>query len=208
MCLFCRNESLENIEVLNCSGCTQIESLPKLPERLLVIDCNDCINLKTLPKLPENLCELNCSGCIKLQSLPELPQDLLGINCNGCVLLKTLPKLPNDLFFLNCENCVQLEILHNLPINMMFRSSGCTRLYLRPRIHIIYRPNEVNYYSQSQIYDIITRLQKRFIEKIYHPDSKFVRNKLDILQKSLIILKPDLKNLTYPFATTFTKGMQ
>jgi len=96
MCLLCSGKSLpQNIDILNCSNCLTLTSLPEnLPESLHELYCYNCPNLTSLSEnLPESLQELYCHNCPNLTSLPEnLPEGLQILNCSYCPKLTTLPE--------------------------------------------------------------------------------------------------------------------
>ena len=59
MCIICTKQYNNDLTILNCSGCTQVTSIPLL-ENLTELHCVNCINLTTIPRL-EKLTDLNCS---------------------------------------------------------------------------------------------------------------------------------------------------
>ena len=102
----------ENLEELDCSGCTGLVSLPDpLPEDLKKLNCSDCTGLTFLPdSLPGGLEELDCSGCTSIVLLPDpLPGGLEELDCSDCTSLMYLPDpLPDSLVNLNCQGCILL----------------------------------------------------------------------------------------------------
>ena len=70
MCIICEGQDISGLKILDCCGCTNLQSLPRLPDSLKCLSCEGCTNIQTLPHLPNLLVELYCGGCINLQTLP------------------------------------------------------------------------------------------------------------------------------------------
>lgn len=130
-----------SLKTFDCSGCSRMTTIPRLPETLLVLNCEYCEklgNLKNL-RIPKSLSTLNCSGCPHLpsrlaystelrelfcsniQSLtlftegslpPGSLQNLRKLECNSCINLIVMPKtLPPSLQELYCRWCQSLRYL-------------------------------------------------------------------------------------------------
>jgi hypothetical protein len=104
MCIICRGESLEGLQVLECSGCKHITSIPKI-DSLRELRCNDCLRLTCIPQI-EGLQMLSCSGCERLTSIPliENLQKLYYVCCPKLEhneltieILNTICKLKRDM---------------------------------------------------------------------------------------------------------------
>ena len=187
-----RDNLPQSLQVLNCSRCDILTHLPNnLPPSLQKLNCSECPALTHLPgKLPQSLRVLNCSECPKLTQLPDnLPQSLRVLNCHSCPMLTHLPdNLPQSLQSLHCSQCPVLTYLPgNLPQSLQtLFCYNCPNLYLPYDLHMRYRPKEKM--VPHPMYPIIMAeaklnlhlpvLQRRFLERLYHPDSRFVKEVL------------------------------
>jgi len=105
----------EGLQVLYCSGCTNLTSLGPLPEGLRELSCSYCTSLTSLGPLPKSLQKLFCNDCTNLTSLGPLPESLRVLYCVGCTNLTSLGPLSEGLRELYCSDCTNLTSLGPLP---------------------------------------------------------------------------------------------
>ncbi len=143
------------------SGCTSLETAPKLPATTLAFSCYEgmfegCTSLRTAPDLPATTLATQCymgmfSGCTSLTTAPDLPATELKNNCYrsmfyGCTSLTTAPSilsattLASFCYYEMFRGCTSLTSAPELPATTlasqcyrdMFR--GCTSLVNVPPI--------------------------------------------------------------------------
>ena len=51
MCIICEGQDISQLKILDCGGCTNLTSLPPLPQDLKELHCFNCTNLTSLPPL-------------------------------------------------------------------------------------------------------------------------------------------------------------
>ena len=125
------------------SGCTSLETAPKLPATKLAEDCYQgmfagCTSLTTAPELPATTLAIQCyskmfSGCTNLTTAPELPATTLKNSCydemfRGCTGLTTTPELPAETLGRYCYSsmfagCTSLTTAPELPATIL--ADGC-----------------------------------------------------------------------------------
>lgn len=122
--------SLDRCIYLNCGGCINLISLPKLPECMHLI-CYNCPLITQLPGL--DLCErLICWGCTKLLEIPPLAK-CKELNCDNCPSLRRISYLPLC-EHLECRNCKQLLSIPDLEKCKFLDCFGCKNLEFLPMI--------------------------------------------------------------------------
>ena len=82
-------------------GNLEIAQLPKLPSTLESLYCY-CSELKSLPELPEGLKTLNIEGSTRIKSLPTLPEGLEDLILTNTEIPR-LPNQPSSLLVLDCS---------------------------------------------------------------------------------------------------------
>ncbi|CAF2247693.1 unnamed protein product [Brassica napus] len=101
------NQHLGKLVFLNMKYCSHLESLPQMVdiESLQVLDLSGCSELEAIQGLPRNLKELYVNGTA-IEKLPQLPLSLEILNAHGCVSLISIPydfeRLPRYYTFTNC----------------------------------------------------------------------------------------------------------
>ena len=109
------------IEKLKLNGCTALQSLPKLPEKLKFIEAKNCSSLQYINSFPCNLREINLENCINLSRLPcKYPIGLEYLNIYGCSNLKSIKKLPDNLIGLVIKRSELNLILPKLPKSLSY----------------------------------------------------------------------------------------
>lgn len=118
------------IKSLNCSGCPNIERIPKA-HKILLLDCSDCQNLESISNV-HRLIELICSSCPKLTYIHKM-KGLVTLNCSYCTTLKTIPII-EGLVNLICVGCTNLKEIPNIKGLSFLNSSDCEKLEYIPPI--------------------------------------------------------------------------
>ncbi|KAK1385757.1 hypothetical protein POM88_023492 [Heracleum sosnowskyi] len=112
--------ALENLKVLDLSGCTNLAELPEYIDLLQKLSSLVLTNCKSLTNVPQHLCllrslqNLNLSGCTNLVEIPETIEFLQRLSSLFLSDCNSLTRLPQSL-------CM-LRSLRNLSL------SGCTNL--------------------------------------------------------------------------------
>ncbi|WCH23630.1 hypothetical protein [Aeromonas salmonicida] len=113
--------------------CTEISSLPPLPEGILTVRLQFLDDLKNLPALPQGCTSLSIDDCPKITSLPDMPDSLNDVKLSGCTNLTSLSSLPNRLERLSLVDCHELSFLPLMPNSLKALSiSKCKNLILPP----------------------------------------------------------------------------
>jgi hypothetical protein len=129
-------KDLANLGLMNNSGLTTIESLPRSLESLAIQDENiylgdiesftglqlltiaDNNSLTSLKKLPKSLTSLTIEGNDKLTSVEDLPKKLTSLTISGIKSLISLGKLPETLKSLTILDNTQLTSIEHLPTSL------------------------------------------------------------------------------------------
>ena len=151
---------VEGCYALMFSGCTLLETAPKLQATALANLCysnmfSSCTALTTAPSLPATTLAPYCYsnmfyGCNALTTAPELPATTLSNNCYyfmfyGCTELTNAPSLPATTLAHSCYyymfyGCTALTTAPELPATTLsnncyyFMFSSCTALTTAPEL--------------------------------------------------------------------------
>ncbi|PKI39292.1 hypothetical protein CRG98_040348 [Punica granatum] len=134
--LGCEVRSLPRLKVLSFPSCTNLQSLPKLPESLHKLNVSNG-SLEILPKLSnlQNLSELSLENCNKLTDIPGL-RDLVvlkSLKVDSCLQITSLGGLEQlkSLRVLQVSSCEKLKTLPNLSMLKklsVMNARGCESL--------------------------------------------------------------------------------
>ncbi|KAJ4880282.1 Disease resistance protein (TIR-NBS-LRR class) [Raphanus sativus] len=100
---------------LNMKYCSHLKRLPQMVdiESLQVLDLSGCSELEVIGGLPSNLKELYVNGT-SIEELPQLPLSIEILNAHGCVSLISIPfdfkRLPRYYTFSNCFDLSPEEV--------------------------------------------------------------------------------------------------
>ncbi|XP_010420518.1 PREDICTED: protein DA1-related 4 [Camelina sativa] len=113
------NQGMSKLVCLNMKYCSHLRSLPDMVslESLEVLYLSGCSELEEIKGFPRNLRKLYLGGTA-IVKLPQLPQSLEFLNAHGCKHLKSInldfEQLPKHLIFSNCfkfSSQVSIELL-------------------------------------------------------------------------------------------------
>ncbi len=93
MCKICRNESLEELTILDCSNYTELTSIPNIPG-LNGLICDNCPQLTSIPNI-QGLKELYCRNCPQLISIGNI-QGLMCLDCYESHELRSAPLVSEE----------------------------------------------------------------------------------------------------------------
>jgi hypothetical protein len=140
-----------------------LELLPELPASLSTLYICGCTNITKLPVLPQNLKQLMCEEtglrCIDLVETIAL-EDL---DCGGCRFLEKIPVIPASLSLFNCSKCPMLY----LPRNVHDRWRSDEKFVCHPVF------NSNFFRSIVKLHVHLPKMQRKFLEKLYAPNSAF-----------------------------------
>ncbi|XP_013598933.1 PREDICTED: disease resistance protein RRS1 isoform X1 [Brassica oleracea var. oleracea] len=150
--------TFESLEVLNLSGCSELEKIQGLPQnlkelylantsineipsflcKLLTLDMENCKRLRHVPMgmcNMKSLAKLKLSGCSNLENIQDLPRNLKELYLAGTAV-KSFPSpfLENlfKLVILSLEDCTKLQHLQvgmsKLKSLVTLKLSGCSEL--------------------------------------------------------------------------------
>jgi len=113
MCIICRGDSLEGLQVLNCSNCPRLTAIPSTLTNLQTLYCYNCPFLTAIPSTLTSLQIFDCHNCPLLTTIPSILTSLQTLN--GCPFLN---HPSNTVFQSNLKKivCIQTFLRTNIPI--------------------------------------------------------------------------------------------
>lgn len=118
-----------NLRELACSGCTQLQYIPKELVKLKTLICDRCIFLRQIPKELVNLTLLHCNGCSQIKEVPKELINITELCCDECQLICEIPKELTNLTQLNCGCCpLIIDIPKELTNLKYLHCSWCPKL--------------------------------------------------------------------------------
>jgi hypothetical protein len=193
-------KELVNLEVLDCHHCPQITEIPNVFVNLQQLYCHHCPQITEIPNVFVNLQALYCHDCPGITGIPKELVNLQTLDCSGCPLITEIKFV--NLQLLYCSGCPLITEIRLVNLQLLF-CSGCPLIteielndlewlccndsvYLPYDLHQRFRPGKPMIPHPS--YDGIMReanayhkldqhlpvLQRRFIQRMYHPDSRYV----------------------------------
>ena len=87
MCVICKNDRLEGLQILDCSDCPLLTSVPHI-EGLQKLYCYNCPLLTSVPQI-EGL-RLNCFGCKWLKTDSNFNESITKLKLLQCWFKKIL----------------------------------------------------------------------------------------------------------------------
>nr|BBF89336.1 putative NBS-LRR class RGA [Oryza barthii] len=163
-------EHLKSLVELVIQNCSEILSLPTLPQSLQQFKIKNCDAILSLPTLPQSLKELITVGCYKLELLPTLPPSLQKLKTKYCNAILSLPTLPQSLKELIIVGCKNLESLPTLPQSLKeLMIEDCKNINSLPTLPqslqklMLYRFRNIDLPTMPQsleLFDVLTNDQK------------------------------------------------
>ncbi|KAH0853428.1 hypothetical protein HID58_093203 [Brassica napus] len=150
--------TFESLEVLNLSGCSELEKIQGLPQnlkelylantsineipsslcKLLTLDMENCKRLRHVPMgmcNMKSLAKLKLSGCSNLENIQDFPRNLKELYLAGTAVKSFPPPFLENLFklvILSLEDCTKLRHLQvgmsKLKSLVTLKLSGCSEL--------------------------------------------------------------------------------
>jgi len=184
MCILCDPSVPANIVLRTLTiECKDIISVDLDITDIDIIVFLNCPKLENIINIPD-IFMLSIMNCPILKKLPDILSNIVYLYCSETMIEK-IPKLPN-IQYLICNNCKELkemEDYENVKNITMLMCYFCKKFYLPLEFHKLYRKGEayVKHPMEIAIEKLdknIHILQKKFIKKMYHPDSCYVKNTL------------------------------
>jgi hypothetical protein len=125
----------EGTTEVDLSGCTELQTITKIPETVKKLNLKSCKGLKVLPGLPEGVEEIILFECRRLEKITNIPETVKKLNLGDCLNLQVLPKIPEGIEKINLFGCESLEKITNIPGTVKkLNLSRCGTLQVLPEI--------------------------------------------------------------------------